>query len=361
MAVRERIFGTDATGRTAHLFTLTNRAGVSATFTDLGAAWVGMELPAEGGKTVDVILGYDDPAIYERNPGCLGAIVGRHANRIAGAGFTLDGRRCQLEKNQGENNLHSGPDGWWKRLFRAEVLEEENAVRFSIEEPDGAQGFPGALSFSVTYGLTEENAVEIHYAGTLTAGAVHTVFNPTNHAYFNLAGHDAGEIDAQEVWIHADYFTPTDAVSIPTGELREVAGTAFDFRQRKPVGRDIGAEEEQLLLGHGYDHNFVVKDYDGLVRLVAEACDPASGRTLAVYTDRPGLQFYTANWLGEGTPIGKEGAVYRKRGGYCFETQCFPDALHHPDWVQPVIPAGVTVRTTSIYRFGGFTEEEGRN
>ena len=214
MAVKERIFGTDATGRTAHLFTLTNRAGVSATFTDLGAAWVGMELPAEGGKTVDVILGYDDPAIYERNPGCLGAIVGRHANRIAGAGFTLDGRSCQLEKNQGENNLHSGPDGWWKRLFRAEVLEEENAVRFSIEEPDGAQGFPGALSFSVTYGLTEENAVEIHYAGTLTAGAAHTVFNPTNHAYFNLAGHDAGEIDAQEVWIHADYFTPTDAVSI---------------------------------------------------------------------------------------------------------------------------------------------------
>ena len=233
MAVKERIFGTDATGRTAHLFTLTNRAGVSATFTDLGAAWVGMELPAEGGKTVDVILGYDDPAIYERNPGCLGAIVGRHANRIAGAGFTLDGRRCQLEKNQGENNLHSGPDGWWKRLFRAEVLEEENAVRFSIEETDGSQGFPGALSFSVTYGLTEENAVEIHYAGTLTAGAAHTVFNPTNHAYFNLAGHDAGEIDAQEVWIHADYFTPTDAVSIPTGELREVAGTAFDFRQRK--------------------------------------------------------------------------------------------------------------------------------
>nr|WP_308508342.1 aldose epimerase family protein [uncultured Stomatobaculum sp.] len=361
MAVKQRSFGTFSEGREAKLYELSNQAGACARFTDLGAAWVGMELPAGGGKTVDVILGYDDPAIYERNPGCLGAIVGRHANRIAGAGFTLDGKHCQLEKNQGENNLHSGPDGWWKRLFRAEVLEEENAVRFSLEEPDGAQGFPGALSFSVTYRLTAENAVEIHYAGTLTAGAAHTVFNPTNHAYFNLAGHAAGAVDGQEVRMNADYFTPTDAVSIPTGEVRAVTGTAFDFRQTKPIGRDIGANEEQLVLGHGYDHNFVVKDYDGRVRLVAEAHDPVSGRSLEVYTDRPGLQFYTANWLGESTPRGKGGALYQRRGGYCFETQCFPDALHHPDWVQPVIGLGETFRTTSIYRFGGFAKEEGTN
>ena len=361
MAVTERIFVTGSEGQTARLFTLTNRTGVSAALTDLGAAWVGLRVPDGSGKTVDLLLGYDDPAIYARNPGCLGAIVGRHANRIAGASFVLDGKSYQLAKNQGENNLHSGPDGWWKRLFRAEVLGTENAVRFSLEEPDGAQGYPGTLSFSVTYCLTEENAVEIHYAGTLTAGAQHTVFNPTNHAYFNLAGHAAGDVAGQEVWMNADFFTPTDAVSIPTGEVRDVTGTAFDFRQMKAIGRDIEANEEQLVLGNGYDHNFVVKGYDGVVRLVAEAMDPASGRTLAVYTDRPGIQFYTANWLGADTPRGKEGAVYQRRGGFCFETQCFPDALHHPDWVQPVIPAGETVRTTSIYRFGGFETGEGIN
>lgn len=360
MAVKQSGFGTFSEGRAAKLYELSNQAGACARFTDLGAAWVGMELPAGDGKTVDVILGYDDPAIYERNPGCLGGIVGRHANRIAGACFELDGKHYQLAKNQGENSLHSGPDGWWKRLFRAEVLEEENAVRFSLEEPDGSQGFPGALSFSVTYRLTADSEVEIHYAANLS-GAKHTVFNPTNHAYFNLAGHDAGEVSAQEVRIDADYFTPTDAVSIPTGEVRAVTGTAFDFTIEKPIGRDIDAPEEQLILGHGYDHNFALNGYDGSLRFAASAFDPASGRTLSVYTDRPGLQFYTANWLGDGTPIGKGGAVYQRRGGYCFETQCFPDALHHPDWVQPVIGAGETFRTTSIYRFGGFLKTEGAN
>lgn len=358
MSAEVREFGTLADGRSTQLFVLTNGNGTEAVFTDLGAAWVSMKVQDREGEPGDVLLGYDDPETYNQNPTAMGECVGRSANRIGNGKFTLEGVEYQLARNNhGKNNLHSGPELWCSRLFAAETEQTKlgSRVSFRLNSPDGDQGFPGALAFSVSYTLTEDDSVIIEYSGISDRT---TIINPTNHAYFNLRGHDAGDILEQEVWINADYFTPVDAWSLPTGELRPVDGTPMDFTMQKPIGQDIDADDEQLRFGNGYDHNFVLNNQDGKLRLVAKAKDRESGRKLKIYTDLPGLQFYTGNALRAEQAEGKGGAVYDRRAGYCFETQFYPDAVNHAEWPQPVFRAGEEYHHFTIYKFVTRLDEE---
>ena len=350
MSVQSRTFGTTKSGKEVTEFILTNRNGTSCSFIDLGAAWVTMKVRDKNGEFADVVIGYDNPDAYEHNPTSCGECVGRNANRIGGAAFTLDGVRYQLAKNNNDNNLHSGPDKWVSHLFTGKLHEDEegSSVTFTKHAPDGEQGFPASVDFAVTYTLTEDDALKIHYHAE-TDGT--TLINPTNHAYFNLAGDGSGDILGHLVQINADFFTPADEWSIPTGEIRPVEGTPFDFRTEKPVGRDIDADDEQLRYGKGYDHNLALNDPDTGIRLAAVAKDTASGRCMKVYTDLPGLQFYTGNNL-KNTCVGKNGADYLPRTGMCFETQYFPDAVNKPAWKAPVFRKGEAYDSVTIYAFG---------
>lgn len=353
MSVEVREFGTTEDGRKVSLYILKNPNGLEASFTDLGAAWVSMLVPDRQGEFKDVVFGYEDAAVYEKNPTSCGECVGRNANRIAGGEVPLGGKVYQLEKNEkGVNSLHSGPDKWAKVLFEGKTEDTKlgSRVVFTYRAPDMSQGFPGNLDFSVSYTLAGDDSLIIEYLGKTDAL---TVINPTNHAYFNLAGHDAGADAAMQqlVWINADYYTPVDENLVPTGELASVTGTPMDFSFMKPIGQDIGADFAQIGIAGGFDHNYVLNSWDGKIRLAAKAKDPESGRKMKVYTTLPGIQFYTGNSLKEEAAKGKGGAVYGRRSGFCFETQFFPDAVHHPDWPQPVFQAGESYHHFTIYKF----------
>ena len=255
MSVTVKEFGKLENGQTAKLYTMVNKNGTEASFTDLGAAWVTMIVPDRDGKKEDVVFGYDDAETYYNNPTSCGECVGRSANRIAKGHFVLEGKEYQLAKNNGENNLHSGPDKWAKKLFTGEVTDTKlgSGVTFRLLAPDGSQGYPGDLTFAVTYTLTDQDELVIEYRASSDKT---TIINPTNHAYFNLRGHGAGDIGDQLVWINADSFTPADEASIPTGEIAPVEGTPMDFTIMKPIGQDINADYDQLKFGNGYDHNY---------------------------------------------------------------------------------------------------------
>lgn len=346
MSILKEKFGKMPDGRAVSLYTITNGRGASAAVTDLGAVWVRMTVPDREGKFSDVLLGYDDAAGYLVNGPHLGSVVGRIANRTGNAEFHLHGKTYEMKENSGLHNLHSGDDYYDQRLWEAAADEGKNSVTFSLLSPDGDQGFPGNLKLSVTYHLTEEDAVEISYEAVSDAD---TPLNVTNHAYFNLNGHDGGSILNHRVRIEADHFTPSDAESITTGEILKVAGTPMDFRTEKSIGREIDSEYQYLIWGHGYDHNWCLNHPRGEYALAASAYSMESGRGLFVYTDLPGLQFYTANWLNH--EKGKERAVYESREAFCFETQFYPDAVNKPQFASPVIKAGETFRTKSGYRF----------
>ena len=349
MGYTKTVFGTMEDGTEVFRYTLTNEQGVSASFTDLGAIWLTMCVPDRKGDLADVVLGYDRVEGCLKGAGHLGEIVGRNANRIGNAVFTLNGKTYELEKNSGENNLHSGSAYYRDRVWAAEVEEDELGTRisFSLLSPDGDQGYPGNADILVSYTLTPDNALVIDYHMTADAD---TIANFTNHAYFNLAGHDAGYAMNQKVWINADQYTRTDETSIPTGELVSVKGTPMDFTEMKAINRDIDADYEALVFGNGYDHNWVINGYNGEVILCAKAQDGTSGRIMEVYTDLPGVQFYTANSFS--SPYqGKGGVDYVPRGSYCFETQYFPDAINKPQFPSPVLKAGEEYQTTTIYKF----------
>ena len=340
--MQKRSFGFLPDGREAHLYTI-SCGSLTAAVTDFGAALVRLLVPNAKGVAEDVVLGYDDVLGYLNNSGCLGAPVGRCANRIGGAQFTLNGETYLLAKNNGENNLHSGPDYWFKRLW---TLRDsgENYLTFSLHSPDGDQGFPGKRDFAITYRLTE-TALHLHYHGLCDKD---TVLNPTNHSYFNLAGQDrTQEALDQVLQLNADFFTPADQGSIPTGELSPVAGTPMDFRSEKAVGRDIGADYTPLHYQGGYDHNYVLRS-PGLTHLAARLRDPGSGRVMEVYTDCPGLQLYTANYL---NTSGKGGVLYPKRSAVCLETQFFPDSVNHPDFPSCIQRAGVPFDSETVFAF----------
>ena len=333
-------FGTLPDGRETTLYTISG-GGLTATVTDYGAHLVSLLVPDKQGQLADVVLGYDDANGYRTGNGAfLGAIVGRNANRIDGASFPLCGETVCLAPNEGENNLHSGPDCFHLRMWQLEA-HREDSVTLRLSSPHGDQGFPGNTVIRCTYRLDNSGGLHIIYDAVSDKD---TVFNFTNHSYFNLAGqHHTEKAMEQILCIPGRFFLPDDARNIPTGELRPVENTPFDFRQPKPIGKDIGENYEPLHLQYGYDHN-----YEVFCNPCAFLSDPDSGRTMAVYTDRPGIQVYAGNFLDEN---GKGGIHYGKRTGVALETQFYPDSLHHSDWPQPIYKAGEHYRSETIYQF----------
>lgn len=349
MKISQKPFGKTSRGEEATLYTITNDNGMTVSFTDFGANIVSIIVPDNKGKMADIALGFDNIAGYEENAHGHGSFIGRHANRIAGAKFELNGKVYELDKNDGENNLHGGFVGYNKFMYEAEIYEEEDitSIEFSRLSPDMEQGFPGNLDISVTYSLTESNELVIEYYAVSDKD---TIVNLTNHTYFNLAGHNAGSILDHKVYIKANQFTPTTNDLIPTGELSDVTGTPMDFRTLKTIGQDIEADYEPLKQAGGYDHNYVLDLSSNEVEKVAELVEEKSGRVMEVFTDLPGLQLYTGNFM---SPIAntKGGAVYDRRYGVCFETQYFPNSCNTPSFPSSVLKAGKEFDTVTIYKF----------
>ncbi len=343
--MQKRSFGKNAKGEEATLYTFENKNGMTMEVSDFGATLYSLTVPNQEGKLYDVVLGYDTPAGYEGPAGTFfGATVGRNANRIGNAAFSLNGKKYQLDKNDGKNNLHSGSDSYSFRIWKVKETTE-NSITFSLHSPDGDQGYPGTLDMDVTYVLTDDNAVQINYYGVPEKD---TIINMTNHSYFNLNGHGSGSIEKHLIWVDADAYTVTDEESIPTGEIIPVKGTPMDFRVKKEVGKDIDADYEAVINGKGYDHNWCLNNH-GKFAKVAELNADISGITLEVYTDLPGVQVYTGNFIPE--EAGKQGVVYKRRQGICFETQYYPDAINHDNFESPVCRAGEVYKTTTVYKF----------
>lgn len=295
-----------------------------------GAILTRLTRPDRAGKRADIVLGYDDPAAYIGNPGNAGAICGRLSNRLAHGKFRLDGVDYQLPLNSGAHHLHGGAPGFGKRFWQAVSDPEKNAVTFRLHSPDGDQGYPGALDASTTYRLDGDGALELEMRATCTRA---TVVNLIHHGYWNLAGHGSGSVAAQVLRIPADRITTLTEDKIATGEFLPVAGTAYDFTAARPIGAQVADTGS----GPGYDHNFCLTGFDGSLRLAAEASDPASGRALTLFSNQPGLQFYTAAHYRAQPTSGKGGALYRDLAGFALETQAFPNAPNLPDFPSVVL------------------------
>lgn len=343
-AVRVETFGSTSKKEEAVLYTLTNENGMSASITNYGAALVKLNVPDKEGKLRDVVLGYDDVTGYEKGGGSFGAPVGRNANRIGGAVITIQDKTYELEKNDNGNNLHSGTNYYNKRIWNVGE-KTDSKIEFVLHSPDGDQGYPGTLDMHVTYELTEDNELRLIYDAVPDQD---TIINMTNHSYFNLDGHDSGNVLKELVTLDADYFTRADAQSIPTGELVDVTGTPMDFRMPRALGEAIDADYEAVRLGKGYDHNWVLKN-NGKFDKVAQAVSEKSGIVMEVWTDLPGMQMYTANFLDN--EHGKNGAIYGIRDAVCFETQYFPDAVHHENFASPICKKGMPYHTVTSYKF----------
>ncbi len=349
MSVTTKEFGVTKEGEKVTLYTIENSHGMRADVIDYGANLVRLFVPDKNGSLDDVVLGFDSIESYEGNGCFFGSTIGRHGNRIGNATFTLNGETYELEKNDGENNLHGGTPGYNKVMYQA--VTTENSVTFARVSPDLEQGYPGDMTYSVTYHLTEDNELRLHYYAKSNKD---TLCNMTNHSYFNLKGHDGGEITDHEVWIKADGVTETSEDLIPNGNIIDVEGTPLDFTMKKKISRDIEEDYKPLLDAGGYDHNFVL-DIDGSeVEKVAELSEETTGRVMEVFTDLPGMQLYTGNFIEK--EDGKEGATYTKRSGVCFETQFFPNSINIDSFKPCILKAGEPFESTTIYRFSG--EEE---
>ena len=331
-------------GNEVLMYTLTNADGNVLRLTNFGATIVYIEVPDRNGKKENVTFGYETLDGYINGDPYFGSVVGRYANRIGAGKFTLDGVEYSLSLNNGPNTLHGGPGGWHSVVWDAEIVEGSNAVKFTYLSPDMEEGYPGNMTAEVVYTWTDKNEIIMDYTVTTDKKSV---INITNHAYFNLHGAGKGDILDHELTINASAFTPVDATLIPTGEIRPVAGTPFDFTTPRLIGERIEEQEEQLLLGLGYDHNFVI---DKTTEVAAVVYEPVSGRVLEVITDLPGVQFYCGNFL-DGTQTGHGGLKYEHRSGLCLETQFFPDSPNKPDFPSAVIEPGETFKTRTIYRF----------
>src|SRR5271165_921609 len=314
-----------------------------------GGDVISLKVPDRSGKMQDVALGFDDPMGYygnvnSKSAAFFGPIVGRYANRIAHAKFVLDGKEYTLTKNNGDNTLHGGPGGLQNHNWTGKVIAD--GVELKYLSKDGEEGYPGNLSVTVRYTVSGGD-LKIEYAATTDKT---TVVNLTNHSYFNLSGQGQGTILAEELKLNASRFTPVDSGLIPTGELKSVVGTPFDFLKPRTIGERISADDEQIRLGHGYDHNFVIDGGGKGMTEAAEVYDPASGRVLQVLTTEPGVQLYTSNFL-DGTINGKGGVFYPRNGALCLETQHFPDSPNHPDFPTAVLKPGSEFHSTTIFRF----------
>lgn len=337
----KNIFGTTKNGETVDVYTMRNSNETAVDIITYGATVNSIYVADKNGVFADVLSGFDTIEGHENFSDYQGMTVGRYANRIAGGKFSIDGVEYNVEKNEkGITCLHGGAElstAIWKA-----VIVDDNSIEMSYTSPDGAMGFPGKVDFKVTFTLHEDNALKIEY---FAVSDKKTVINMTNHAYFNLAG--KGDILGHELMINADAYTPIDADSIPTGEIRPVEGTAFDFREFKAIGKDIGADDEQLVLARGYDHNFCLNEGDGPA---AAAYDPESGRMLEVFTDLCGVQLYTGNFL-DGTNEGKKGEKLIQHAGFCLETQFYPNTPNVPEFPQCTVDAGEKFKTCTVFRF----------
>jgi aldose 1-epimerase len=348
--VAKENFGKTAEGEEVDLFTLTNRNGMEARIMDYGGIVVSLKVPDRTGKSADVVLGLNSLADYLKGHPYFGAIIGRYGNRIAKGRFTLNGVEYKLAVNNGENHLHGGIKGFDKVVWNAKFMKttkNEASLILSYLSKDGEEGYPGNLSARVVYTLTNNNELKIDYTATTDKD---TVVNLTHHSYFNLAGEGNGDILSHQLTLNANRFTPTDAGSIPTGELRSVIGTPFDFTKPTAIGARINQQNEQLVLGKGYDHNFVLNGRAGSLRLAATVFESTTGRVMEVLTTQPGIQFYTGNFL-DGTLTGKSGKVYQQRYGFCLETQHYPDSPNQPKFPTTTVRKGQTFHSTTIYRF----------
>lgn len=343
--VKKEVFGQHE-GKEIYLLTLTNKAGNVIRLTNFGAKINWIEVPDRNGKKDNITFGYDTFEETLKGDMSFGSTVGRYANRIAGGKFTLDGVEYTLPINNGPNTLHGGPKGWHSVVWNTEILKESEfpAVKFTYFSPDMEEGFPGNMNVEVIYTWTDNNEIVMNYTCTTDKT---TVLNITNHAYFDLHGAGNGNILDHELTLRASAFTPVDSVMIPTGEIRQVAGTPFDFTTPHKIGERIDDDYEQLKLANGYDHNYVL---DNKEEVDVELYEPVSGRLLEVITDQPGMQLYTGNFL-DGSQIGHGGKPYNFRTGMCLESGHYPDSPNHPDFPSTVLKPGETFKSTTIYRF----------
>jgi len=337
-------------GKEVSLYTLTNKNNLKLKITNYGAILVSLKVPDRQGNFIDVVTGYDSLAGYINDKAFFGAIVGRYGNRISRGKFDLDGNEYQLIVNDGKNHLHGGYKGFYKAVWDAEPMENESgpALKLTLVSPDGDEGYPGTVTMSVIYTLTNNNELKIEYIGTTDKP---TILNPTHHSYFNLSGDFNNTILDEQLFINADSTTLVNNELIPTGEIASVENTPMDFRNPNVIGQHINDASEQIKFGRGYDHNWVLNNYkNGVVREVASLYDPVSGIFMEVLTDQPGLQFYSGNFL-DGTIKGKEGEIYKYRSALCLEAQHYPDSPNEPEFPSVVLRPGETYHQTTIYRF----------
>jgi aldose 1-epimerase len=349
-SIDKQSFGQTADGTAVDIYTLKNTAGAEVRITNYGGIVVSLKVPDKNGKFDDVVLGYDNLDGYlKNNSPYMGALIGRYANRIAKGKFSLNGKQYQLAVNNGPNHLHGGIKGFDKVVWTAKPLRVANgaALKLTYVSKDGEENYPGNLTATVIYTLTDANELRIDYSATTDK---RTIVNLTSHSYFNLAGQGNGDILKHTLFMNASRFTPTDAGSIPTGELKGVRGTPFDFMKATEIGARIDQDDQQLKFGQGYDHNFVLNKQGKRLTLAARVYEPTTGRTMQVYTTEPGMQLYAGNFL-DGSITGKEGKVYNRRYGFCLEAQHFPDSPNEPKFPSVVLNPGGRYTQTTIYKF----------
>jgi aldose 1-epimerase len=339
----QTLWGKTADGASVELYTLANAKGAEARIITYGGIVVSLKVPDRSGVLGDVVAGFENLDGYLTPAPYFGALIGRYGNRIGGAKFSLNGTEYRLPKNDGGNQLHGGPRGFDKRLWHAK-MQSPQSLELSYLSKDGEEGYPGNLLVTVVYALTDKNELKIDYSATTDKD---TVVNLTHHSYFNLAGE--GDILGHRLSIHADRFTPVDRELIPTGELRSVVGTPFDFRDAKAIGERIDNKDQQLVVGRGYDHNWVLTRAGSGLESAAIVSDPKSGRVMEVLTTMPGLQFYSGNFL-DGS-LKSQDRTYTRRSAFCLETQFFPDSPNKPAFPSTVLRAGSMFRSTTVYRF----------
>ncbi|WP_244526863.1 aldose epimerase family protein [Pseudozobellia thermophila] len=343
-------FETVIDGDSVNLYTLKNKNGIEVALTNYGQRLISLHVPDKNGNFEDIVLGFPDLKNYLAKKNYYGATIGRYGNRIAKGKFTIDGKEYDLAINNNENHLHGGIKGFESVVWNVDRANDREIV-FSRTSPDMEEGYPGNLNVTVTYTLTDDNELKINYRASTDKP---TYVNLTHHSFFNLKGEGNGTVNDHVLMLNADSYTPVDSGLIPTGEIARVAGTPFDFTHPKAIGKDLNVEDEQLKYGNGYDHNFVLNktplNEDGLV-LAARVVEPSSGRTLEVFTDEPGVQFYGGNFL-TGADIGKSGKPYVFRGSFCLETQHFPDSPNQPDFPSTRLDPGETYSSNCVYKFG---------
>ncbi|MDP3148487.1 MAG: aldose epimerase family protein [Ignavibacteria bacterium] len=354
--IPRKLFGKLADGCEVYIYTLKNKAGMTAEIINYGAIVVSLTVPDRDGKFEDVVLGYNNIESYVADKNFFGCIVGRYGNRIRKGKFTLDGKVYQLGINNGEHHLHGGETGFYKRVWNAKPIDSETdpALNLSYISKDGEEGYPGTLSLSVMYTLTSNNELKIEYTGTTDKT---TILNPTHHSYFNLSGDINISILNHEMEIKADKMIPVDKDLIPLGWFEDVTNTPLDFRSRKKVDRDINLEFEQLKFASGYDHCWVINGYNKKINRIAGLYEIGSGRSMEVYSDQPGIQFYSGNFLDEKI-IGKKGIRSKQRSGLCLEAQHYPDSPNHPLFPSVTLMPGEIYKQTTIYKFSTELKEE---